>query len=388
MPENGRICYNGLQVFVRKRKKVWCLLLKIKAWLEEQRKEMTTLVVDDALRQKYLFRWLNMLLAIVAFGMSVINVFTREFTLMVSTLLFCVLCVLNFMLVEKFPRSQRGCHICFAMEALALLGFFFISGIPDGFSALWICLIPSFALLIFGPRNGSVFCLVALVMMVFLFWLPAGRGLLQYRYSQTFMLRFPFLYISVYLISLFMEYVRGKTQKQLAESEEKFRHMYRHDALTGLFNRYGFDELMKEALADESVGRLAMMMIDIDDFKQVNDTYGHAADDRVLQRIARVLSTSFCEDSSYCRWGGEEFLVAMWCEHDPRQVAETIRRKVEDTVILYEEQEIRVTVSVGVYVARREKQLYMDRLQSEADKCLYQAKAAGKNRVVVVDGIL
>lgn len=385
MPENRQICYNGLQLFDTKKKKVWCLLLKRKTWLEGQRKEITAIVVDDDLRRKYLFRWLNMLLSIVAFGMSVVNVFTREFTLMVSTLLFCVLCVLNFVLVEKFPRSQRVCHICFAMEALALLGFFFVSGIPDGFSALWICLIPSFALLIFGPRNGSVFCLAALVMMVFLFWIPAGRGLLQYQYSQTFMLRFPFLYVSVYLISLFMEYVRGKTQKQLVESEEKFRHMYRHDALTGLFNRYGFDELMKEALANESVGRVAMMMIDIDDFKRVNDTYGHAAGDRVLQHIARVLTTSLCEDCSYCRWGGEEFLVAMWCGHDPRQVAEIIRSKVEDTVIQYEGQELRVTVSVGVYVAGQEKELYMDRLQSEADKCLYQAKAAGKNRVVVCE---
>lgn len=384
MPENRQICYNGLQAFDMKKEGL-VSALKIKAWLEGQLKELTTIVVDDDLRRKYLFRWLNMLLAIVAFGMSVVNVFTREFTLMVSTLLFCVLCVLNFVLVEKFPRSQRGCHICFAMEALLLLCFFFVSGIPDGFSALWICLIPSFTLLIFGPRNGSVFCLVALVMMVFLFWIPAGRGLLQYQYSQTFMLRFPFLYLSVYLISLFMEFVRGKTQKQLTESEEKFRHMYRHDALTGLFNRYGFDELMKEALADESVGRVAMMMIDIDDFKQVNDTYGHAAGDRVLQRIAQVLSASFCEDCSYCRWGGEEFLVAMWCGHDPRQVAENIRGKVEGTVIQHEGQELRVTVSVGVYVAGREKELYMDRLQSEADKCMYQAKEAGKNRVVVCE---
>ena len=92
MPENRQICYNGLQAFDMKKEGL-VSALKIKAWLEGQLKELTTIVVDDDLRRKYLFRWLNMLLAIVAFGMSVVNVFTREFTLMVSTLLFvCFAC--------------------------------------------------------------------------------------------------------------------------------------------------------------------------------------------------------------------------------------------------------------------------------------------------------
>lgn len=357
--------------------------LKIKTWVEGIKKEINTIVVADEMRCKYMFRWLNILLAVTAFGMSVVNVFTREYMLVFVTLLFCVLCVLNFVFVEKFPEWQRGLHICFAIEAMLLIGFFFISGIPDGFSILWICLIPSFSLLIFGAKSGSRFCLAALAMMLYLFWVPSGRGLLRYDYSETYMLRFPFLYLSVYLISLFMEFVRSRTQKQLMKLEEKYRHMYRHDALTDLYNRYGFNEVMQKILAGGGTGRMAMMVIDIDDFKIVNDTFGHLAGDRVLQHIARVMSAAFCEDCSYCRWGGEEFMAFMCCGHDPYQIAENVRREVESAVLSCEGREVRVTVSVGVYVTAWEKGFCLEKLQNEADKCMYEAKEKGKNCVVL-----
>lgn len=167
-------------------------------------------IVDDQSRQRLMFIGLNAALAAVAFVMSVVNIFTAEYVLMVSTLVFSALCLLNILLLRtKVPHTFI--YLCFAAEALVLLSFFFITGIPDGFSVLWVCLIPSFALLIFGQRYGSVFSLIALGMLVFLFWIPAGNGLLQYGYSSTFMLRFPFLYTAIYPISLFEEYVRSET---------------------------------------------------------------------------------------------------------------------------------------------------------------------------------
>lgn len=357
--------------------------LNIRAWAEGIKKEITTIVVADEMRCKYMFRWLNILLAVTSLGMSVVNAFTREYILMVSTLLFALLCLLNSAFVGMFPHWQRGLHICFAIEAMALIAFFFISGIPDGFSSLWICLIPSFSLLIFGSKSGSGFCLAALAMMIFLFWVPAGRALLRYDYSDTFMFRFPFLYASVYLIALFMEFVRSRTQKQLVASEEKARHLYRHDALTDLYNRYGFNEVMQSVFAAGGSGRMAMMVIDIDDFKRINDTYGHLAGDRVLQSIAQVMSAAFCEDCFYCRWGGEEFMAFMCCRHDPYQIAENVREKIENTAMSCEGREVKVTVSVGVYVTDWEKSPQLEKMQNEADKCMYEAKEKGKNCVVL-----
>lgn len=204
-------------------------------------------VVSDELRRRLLFLFLNVALSFTSFVMTVINWFTGEYILLISTLVFSILCLLNIILVYVSKVPEKVIYIIFGCEAMMLLAFFFISGIPDGFSALWICLIPSFALLIFGTRNGSLFSVLALLMMVFLFWTPVGRNMLMYSYTDTFMLRFPFLYASIYLISLLIEYVRKETQKQLENAKMEYRYLYRHDALTGLYNRYGIKEYIENA---------------------------------------------------------------------------------------------------------------------------------------------
>jgi len=340
-------------------------------------------IVNDQSRQKVMFVGLNATLALVAFFMSVVNIFTAEYLLMSFTLVFSILCLLNILLLRtKIPRNFI--YVCFGTEALALLGFFFISGIPDGFSALWVCLIPSFALLIFGRKHGSLFSLIALAMMIFLFWTPIGRELLQYEYSGTFLLRFPFLYTAIYLISFLEEYVRSETQNQLKEAEQRYHYLYRHDALTGLYNRYGFNEIVDAAFADPPHKRIAVMILDIDDFKFVNDRYGHSAGDEVLKKVASVPSAVLCEHSRFCRWGGEEFCVLMQCNHDPVEMAEKVRKAVGDTVIAYEFARIHITVSIGVCIASDISQVDIATVINRADECLYTSKKNGKNQVTTV----
>lgn len=356
--------------------------MSIENRLKKRTEKLRLIVIDDGRRKAFMFRWLNLLLAAVSLMMSIINVFTREYVLMGATLAYACLCLINYRLSGKRALSQRIGHISFATEALALMAFFLISGIPDGFSILWICLIPSFALLIFGRRGGSLFCALALLMMVFLFWMPWGRGILQYQYSSTFMLRFPFLYVSIFAISLFIEYVRGETQKQLVEAEEKFCFLYRHDALTGLYNRYGFDEAISADGASREGDPMWMIMIDIDNFKQINDRYGHTIGDRVLKRVADILSGALCEDCVCCRWGGEEFLVMMRGRHDVMEQAEKLRASVEKSPMGVEPLSLRVTVSVGVCAVNGTGQAALEAAVAEADRCMYEAKRQGKNRVV------
>ncbi len=363
---------------MRKRKK----RMSIENWLKKRTEKIRLIVIDDGQRKAFMFRWLNLLLAAVSLMMSIINIFTREYVLMGATLAYGCLCLINHRLAGKRALSQRIGHISFAMEALALIAFFFISGIPDGFSILWICLIPSFALLIFGRRSGSLFCALALLMMVFLFWTPWGRGILQYEYSSTFMLRFPFLYVSIFAISLFIEYMRGETQKQLVEAEEKFCYLYRHDALTGLYNRYGFDEAIRAEDARCEGGSIWMIMTDIDNFKQINDHHGHTMGDRVLKQVAGVISGALREGDVCCRWGGEEFLVMMRGGHNVMERAEKLRASVEKSPMGAEPLSLRVTVSVGVCAVNGTGQAALEAAVAEADRCMYEAKRQGKNRVV------
>lgn len=343
-------------------------------------------VVSDTLRRRLLFFFLNGALSLTSFIMTVVNFFTGEYILLLATLLFAVVCLCNLLILYFSRIPEKMIYYTFGMEAMILLAFFFISGIPDGFSALWICLIPSFALLIFGIRGGSQFSLLALAMMIFLFWIPAGRALLRYAYTATFMLRFPFLYSSIYLISLIIEYVRRETQDQLDQAKRQYRYLYRHDALTGLYNRYGIHEFMEEAFSGKKDQRVAVILLDIDDFKSINDHYGHECGDAVLKMVASVPLETMCEHCRCCRWGGEEFLLIMQCEHDPAAVAEKIRQKIDQTPVAYKGQQIHVTVSVGVSVTELLKDMTVHDLIDQADHALYHSKNHGKNQVTVRSG--
>lgn len=338
-------------------------------------------VVDDDKRRELMFRSLNIVLSVVALVMTLVNVFTAEYILMIATLTFSVLCIMNVVMSVAKGKSERSLRLVFGAEAMALLTFFFISGIPDGFSCLWVCLIPTFALLIFGIRSGTTFSVIALAVMIFLFWTEQGRALLQYSYNATFMLRFPFLYISILMMSILIEYIRMETRNELIRAQSEYKKLYRHDALTGIFNRYGMNEILEELYIDPPHRRLTVMILDIDDFKQINDGYGHNGGDAVLQFVAKALEAEVCEHCSCARWGGEEFLVLMQCQHDPIQMADNLREVFENSVIPYEGKKIRMTMSIGVCVANDMSKYNVNQLVNAADQCLYRSKSAGKNRV-------
>lgn len=202
------------------------------------------IVVNEITMRNMMFRWLNGLLALVALFMTVINIFTAEYVLMTVTFVFSLVCVLNIILCLRTGSIKTWLMVLFEVETLALIAFFFISGIPNGFSAQWICLIPSFALLIFGTKKGTIFSATAFAMEIFFFWTPLGRSVLMYEYTKEFMLRFPFVYVAFYIITLFIETSRSEIRKQLASLEKKYEYLYRHDELTGMLNRYGFYEAL------------------------------------------------------------------------------------------------------------------------------------------------
>jgi diguanylate cyclase (GGDEF)-like protein len=157
------------------------------------------------------------------------------------------------------------------------------------------------------------------------------------------------------------------------------------DTLTQLPNRrHGLDFLASELLFAQSDGAsLACLMMDIDYFKNINDTYGHAAGDAVLVQLAAILrSTARAEDMVF-RHGGEEF-AAILTSTPPkiaRQIAERIRKEVENADFVWEGKKIPVTLSIGIAMAAGKPQ-DEQALIAAADAAMYQAKNAGRNRVV------
>ena len=159
-----------------------------------------------------------------------------------------------------------------------------------------------------------------------------------------------------------------------------------YDMLTGLLSRRVFLEnchaLIKLILRKKSV--FSFGYLDIDDFKKINDTYGHAAGDEVLKLFATTLSDSLRESDLVGRLGGEEFGVA-FPETDidgAFHILEKIRKKHDEETVTYKGNTIRYTVSIGVAQWNGKPPIDLDELIRNADEALYIAKRNGKNQVV------
>lgn len=158
------------------------------------------------------------------------------------------------------------------------------------------------------------------------------------------------------------------------------------DPLTSLLNRRGFFTQARKNVdkARENKSEIAVMMVDIDLFKTVNDIYGHQIGDRVIQTIAQEIMKCVRDTDITGRYGGEEFigmLVDVSAE-DAMAIAERLRQRIESLIIQTEFYNINVTVSIGVCHINAGT-TGMESLFSRADKALYEAKASGRNRVIL-----
>jgi diguanylate cyclase (GGDEF)-like protein len=170
---------------------------------------------------------------------------------------------------------------------------------------------------------------------------------------------------------------------QVEDARREAEHRARTDALTGAFNRRHVAEQIGVALArSEGETHVALLLLDIDHFKRINDTYGHAAGDAVLVAVAERVTTCVRTSDCVARWGGEEFCVLVPDVRDDealRRIGEEIRLRIEREPVVYEEVEIGVTVSVGA--ARELAGLgSTDDLVDAADRALYTAKRRGRNQ--------
>jgi diguanylate cyclase (GGDEF)-like protein len=179
--------------------------------------------------------------------------------------------------------------------------------------------------------------------------------------------------------------LRRRVEQQtilLRESEERFRHLALHDALTGLATRLLLDDRLEAAVeaAKRHKTGLALIMVDIDRFKHTNDTYGHQAGDEVLRVAAKRLLQAVRKSDTVARMGGDEFVVLLSGLHNPR-MADEIAANIVATlagVVLFAGGEVPVSASVGVCTAFA-ADLDVDFLLRNADAALYQAKAHGRN---------
>ena len=339
------------------------------------KEKLIDVITDEKRRTKLQYTSVYVFLATVSAAMTIMNIITEKGTITVATSIFTALCLINLFVMLK--TGEKGAKIAaelFMIEIILLFSFFIISGNPDGFSCLWVAMLPSCGMLLFGRKRAAILSAVMLALLAFFFWSPLGRSLLQYEYTATFMARFPILFVASFLLSFILETIRVITQQELDRLRETYQRLSVHDYLTQLLNRQGLEELRETSKATDDQ---ALFMIDIDHFKATNDRYGHEAGDRVLASVAREIAR--IADTEVCRWGGEEFVVwfpdsGEMCDPD------SIRKGVEalDIQLPGGSETIHVTVSIGAAQGTND----FDALIQSADACLYQAKKNGRNQVV------
>ncbi|NTW05514.1 MAG: EAL domain-containing protein [Peptococcaceae bacterium] len=170
------------------------------------------------------------------------------------------------------------------------------------------------------------------------------------------------------------------------QMEEQMSHLATHDFLTGISNRYYFEKVLKNVVARAKRGtESSLLVIDIDNFKLVNDTIGHQAGDEALIHIANILSANIREVDLLTRLGGDEFAVLLEgaSVDDAVVVAEKLRNLVDESDLFLTEYRVQYNLSISIGLVAIKGDFEAEKLFSMADNALYTAKEKGRNRVFV-----
>lgn len=176
-----------------------------------------------------------------------------------------------------------------------------------------------------------------------------------------------FLFVTFYLF-VFTKYTLSLENKIMLES--------RTDELTKINNRYGLYDYFAQ---EDNKANKSLAFFDIDNFKVINDTYGHVVGDVILERIARIMN-EILPDCFFCRYGGEEFIVVLNSDGCFSRL-EALRKVIENEVIEYEGRKYSITITIGV--ATYKKEISLEKWIELADGKMYEGKNSGKNKTVI-----
>lgn len=249
----------------------------------------------------------------------------------------------------------------------------------------WAFLVPPVVFSLLGRRKGFILNLVFFIIYIFLMSVdmeifPSG----PYRTPVT--ARFAVAYAVLSFMIFSYEASQQILIKYIQREKDKFEKASRFDALTGLPNRMDVMEKIETERARQfrKGNTFTLVIGDVDNFKTINDTYGHDTGDYVLKKIAEIIKDQVRGIDRPARFGGEEFLI-MLVEteiNDGLRVAERIRREIESTIFSYGKANITVTMTFGLSEFIRDTDSAEDCIK-RADQALYAGKSQGKNRVIV-----
>jgi diguanylate cyclase (GGDEF)-like protein len=212
-------------------------------------------------------------------------------------------------------------------------------------------------------------------------WLHHSTPLLQIRADQLYLLRF----FNLACLMIAMNMTALLHTRNIWQAEKRLRAAASTDALTGLMNRRRMSDRMQQELAHarEHQQPLAVLLLDIDNFKTINDHYGHGCGDAVLAQMSGQLSASLRREDVVARWGGEEFMMLLPAADLAlaRDTAERLRSDIANSTVVAGDHSLSITATIGVALWKRNESL--EATLHRADTALYVGKRNGRNRVVL-----
>ncbi len=343
-----------------------------------------TLKKLDAINERNQFILINVLtfggaIFLVIFGTN--SVIENNYWL-ASSIFFTATFGLGNVVAYYYHRNYSMAATVLGFIVVALCLYLVISGGRNFTGPLWVFPLIAVAIIINRFKQGLLFTVGFLFVCCYLL-ITAEGGLVNNMYTFDSSIRFT---VSLLILSAFcitLGYLKEKTLNTLKSLQLTLEHSANIDPLTQLYNRHFIIEnflngnYFNEELCHES----SVLLIDIDNFKSINDKYGHQAGDVALQNIAKQLKKGVRSGDIICRWGGEEFLIIL--ANAPLEVAhkraDQFRKIIESSTFAYNEIHYQLTVSIGV--SQIEKSTSAISILNNADQKLYQAKHSGKNQV-------
>ncbi|MGY8871993.1 MAG: GGDEF domain-containing protein [Pseudomonadales bacterium] len=293
-----------------------------------------------------------------------------------------------------------------AIVFMSLLTYMIMIGGEGGSKALWSFTWPLISCFLFGFIEGSLWSVLLLVITLIAYNSPISQLVERYSYSPEFQIRFLITYGMCVVFSSWFEYSRAyyrqeshqrnlrldrehiKLKKEIKARQalqEQLVITAKTDSLTGILNRGAFwesaeDEWDKHQRFSDAI---SFAILDIDHFKNINDTFGHPAGDEVIRQVVNSALSCIRTFDIIGRIGGEEFAIIMLktSSEDAKKIASRICSKVSQQDTLYQQDAIKCTVSCGIY-STDSSQYSLDNIYQKADQALYLAKRTGRNQVI------
>jgi len=342
-------------------------------------------------------------LSILAIPLSLIfitkNILMNYYSIAIAVAFVSVFLLSSLLVISRVKSPNLIYHTNNFIFMIMLIFVSNYGNIYEG-QILWCYVYPLFSIFLFGYRLGIKYSLLLLIAVMSSLQLNTNINI----YYFDFELRFCIIYLTVISITALLEYSRSryietvkKQQKKLEKERERLNQEVNRriqleqqlnklanlDGLTGLFNRRYFLCRAKEMLTQSQRYNtlLAMALIDIDDFKKINDSYGHPAGDEILKNFAKECKQFFRESDIYGRIGGEEFaiLLPQASANEALETMDKFRHKISRQRYAFEGNIIKMTISIGISMTDNHL-TNIDELYSIADKALYQAKNNVRNQ--------